>query len=343
MKAIVVREHGGPEVLRVQEVPTPEAGPGEARVRVKACGLNHIDLWLRKGQPPGAFHVPMIPGADVAGVVEAVGPGVDPAWVGRSVLLAPQVACGACPECLSGRQQFCDQWGILGEMRDGGYAEYVVVPRANLFPLPGGLSFEQAACVPLTFLTAWHMLAARAQVRPGETVLIHAAGSGVSTAGIQIARLFGARVLATAGSPAKLEHARGLGAEAAINYREQDFAREVRALVGRAGVDVVFDHVGRDTFAPSLRLLKRGGRYVTCGTTSGNEVPLDLRYVFFRGLSILGSTMGTHGEVAEVFKLVDQGRLRPVLDSVFPLERASEAHARLEARQALGNVVLSVG
>lgn len=340
MRAVVIREHGGPEVVRVEDLPIPEPGPGEARLRVHACGLNHIDLWLRRGEPKGAFHLPRVPGADFSGVVDAVGPGVDPAWVGREVVSAPQTSCGTCPACASGNQHLCRAWGIYGESFDGGMRELAVVAARGLFAKPPQYSHAECATLPLVFLTAWHMLVTRAQIRPGMTVLIHAAGSGVSSAGIQIAKLWGARVLTTAGSDEKLERARALGADHGINYATDDVVKRARELAGADGIDVVFDHVGADVFGASLKLLKRGGTFVTCGSTSGPRVELDLRHVFFRGLSILGSTMGTLGESAEIMRLVAQGRLRPVLDRTFPVEQIREAHEHLESRKAFGKVVV---
>ena len=341
MRAVVIREHGGPEVVRVEDLPIPEPGPGEARLEVRACGMNHIDLWLRRGEPKGAFHVPRVPGADVSGVVDAVGPGVDPAWVGREVVSAPQTSCGACAACASGNQHLCRDWGIYGESFDGGMRDYTVVAARGLFPKPTLYSHAECATLPLVFLTAWHMLVSRAGVRPGMTVLIHAAGSGVSSAGIQIARLWGARVLVTAGSAEKLARARALGADEGINYATEDVVARARDLAGREGLDIVFDHVGADVFGASLKLLKRGGTFVTCGATSGHRVELDLRQVFFRGLSVLGSTMGTLGESAEVMRLAGQGRLKPVLDRTFPVEQIREAHEHLESRKAFGKVVIT--
>lgn len=343
MKAVVIREHGGLDVLHVEEMAIPEPGPMQIRVAVRACGLNHIDLWLRKGQPAGFFHLPLVPGADITGVVDACGAGVDEQWIGRDVIAAPQYSCGVCAACVKGEQNFCRGWGMYGETRDGGCREYAVVNVAGLAEKPVGISFAEAATLPLVNLTAWHMLVARAGIRPGMTVLIHAAGSGVSSAGIQIAKLFGARVITTASSDAKLQKATALGADHVINYREEDFQKATRAIVGREGVDIVFDHVGLDVFGKSLRLLKRGGALVTCGTTSGNLIEIDMRAVFFKSLSILGSTMGGHGEFSEIIKLVGQGSLRPILDSTFPLDDIRGAHERLESRQAFGKVVVTMG
>jgi NADPH:quinone reductase-like Zn-dependent oxidoreductase len=340
MRAVVVREHGGPETLRLERRPVPEPGPGQARVRVDAVALNHLDLWLRKGVPGHVFPLPLVPGCDIAGTVDALGPGASGFAAGDAVVVGPGVSCGRCVPCRSGREPLCRDYGILGESEDGGCAEYAVVPAANLFPRPAGLDAPQAAAVPLTFLTAWHMLVGRADVRPGERLLVHAAASGVSIAAIQIARLLGARVLATAGSEAKCALARELGAEETVDLSREDFVAAVRAWTGKRGVDVAVDHVGRDTFDRTLRCLARGGRYVTCGATSGPEMATDFRPVFFKSLSILGSTMGGSHELAQVLALVGEGRLRPVVDGVLPLEGVAEAHRRLEERRALGKVVL---
>jgi NADPH:quinone reductase-like Zn-dependent oxidoreductase len=343
VRAVVIRAHGGLDALELTERPTPEPGSKEIRVRVKAVGLNHLDVWVRRGVPGHTFPLPIVPGCDVAGEVDALGPGAAGAAVGDAVVVGPLLSCGRCRACRSGREPLCRDAGILGESRDGGCAEYVVVPEVNVFAAPAGLDPVRAAAVPLTFLTAWHMLKARADVQPGERVLVHAAGSGVSSAAIQIATLLGARVLATTGSDAKCARAVELGAERAVNYRERDFVAETRSWAGRGGVDVVIDHVGADTFERSLRCLGRGGRYVTCGATSGHELKTDFRLVFFKSLSILGSTLGASHELATILDLVSAGRLRPVVDSILPLDRVAEAHARLESREVFGKVVLTVG
>jgi NADPH:quinone reductase-like Zn-dependent oxidoreductase len=341
LKAIVVRAHGGPEALLREERPVPEPGPGEARVRVEAVALNHLDVWVRRGVPGHPFPLPLVPGCDVAGVLDALGPGGHPRFrAGDPVLVAPGVSCGACAACDAGRDHLCRSYGILGETRDGGCAEYAVVPSRNLLPRPGVLRAEEAAAIPLVFLTAWHMLVDRARVRAGEDVLVHAAGSGVSSAAIQIARVHGARVIATVGSDAKAARARDLGAREVVNYRKADFAAEVRRITGKRGVDVVIDHVGPDTWEGNLRCLAKGGRLVLCGSTSGFEVRTDTRHVFFKGLSVLGSTMGSRGELHDVLRLVEAGSLRPVVDSVLPLAEVAEGHRRLEAREVFGKVVL---
>jgi NADPH:quinone reductase-like Zn-dependent oxidoreductase len=309
---------------------------------VRAVGLNHLDLWVRNGVSGHSFPLPIVPGCDIAGVVDALGPGVSGVAVGDEVVVAPGVSCGRCLACRSGEDALCRTYGILGESQDGGCQEFLVVPDDGLFPKPHGLDWTQAAAVPLTFLTAWHMLKARARLQPGERVLVHAAGSGVSAAAIQIATLLGARVLTTAGTDEKCARGLALGAEEAINYRAKDFAREVRRWTEGRGVDVVVDHVGADTFERSIRCLVKGGRYVTCGATSGFELKTDFRLVFFKSLSILGSTMGGGHELATVLSLVASGRLRPLVDRVFPLEQIADAHRCLAAREVFGKVVLTV-
>jgi NADPH:quinone reductase-like Zn-dependent oxidoreductase len=342
MKAIIVREHGGLEKLEHAELPDPELKTGEAIVRVRAVALNHLDLWVRRGVPGHKFPLPLIPGAEVAGIIDQIAP--NDRWkVGDEVLVAPGYSCGICIACLSGNDPLCaNDHGIFGESRNGGAAELIAVPIRNLMPKPAALSFAEAAALPLDMLTAWHMLVARAQLRLGETLLVHAGGSGVGSAAIQIARLFGATIYATAGSAEKAARARELGADETILYREVDFLSEVRRLTGKRGVDVVFEHVGADTFDRSVRALARGGRLVTCGATSGAEVTINLRLIFFKLLSILGSTMGSLAELHEIMKHVSAGKLRPVVDRVLPLEEIAEGERVLEEREAFGKVVLAV-
>jgi NADPH:quinone reductase-like Zn-dependent oxidoreductase len=280
----------------------------------------------------------------VAGDVDAVGDRVAGFAPGDPVLVAPGLSCGHCSRCLAGEDPLCDAYGILGETRDGGYADYVLVPGRNLLPLPAGLSYVEAAATPLSFLTAWHMLKARAGLRPHEDVLVHAAGSGVGSAAIQIARLLGARhIVATAGSDAKLALARELGATHTVNYRQEDFARAARAATGGKGVEVAVDHVGGEVFERSLKALARGGRLVLCGATAGAEARLNLRAVFFKSLSILGSTMGSLEELREVVRLIASGELRPVVDRTFPLAEAAAAQEVLARREQFGKLVLTVG
>jgi len=341
MQAVVIEEHGGPEVLRIRERPVPEPGPGQVRVRVRAVALNHLDLWLRKGVPGVRYPLPLVPGTDGAGLVDALGPGVAGIEPGSPCVLAPGVSCGRCDACSAGDDHLCRWYGILGETTDGTCADFLVVPAANILPKPSNLSFEEAAAVPLPFLTAWHMLIARARLQPGETILIHAAGSAVSTAGIQIAELLGARILVTAGSDEKLGLAREMGAEETINYRTTDFAAEVRRLTGKRGADVIFDHVGKDTWEGNIKSLAKGGRLVFCGNTSGTEGVTSLPHVFFKSLSLLGSTMGSRSELHRILRLMERGELHPVIDRVLPLSDIAEGHRVLEERRAFGRVVLT--
>ena len=342
MKAVRIHRHGGPEVLQLDQIDPPHAGLGEVTVQVKACALNHLDIWTRKGRPGLQLEMPHILGSDISGVVVEVGEGVSRVSPGQDVILQPGLSCGPCRRCQEGRDRECREYKILGYQVDGGYTERLNVPAENILPKPKSLSFEEAASVPLVFLTAWHMLVGRAQIRPGEDVLVLAAGSGVGIAAVQVAKLWGARVLATASTEEKLERARELGADELINYKEKDFSQEVRRLTDNKGVDVVVEHIGSDTFQKSLRSLARGGRLVTVGATSGPNVDLDLRYVFSRHLSILGSYMGGKSELAELLPFFDAGKLRPVVDRIFPLEEATDAHRRMENRGLFGKLVLRI-
>jgi len=310
------------------------------RLRVRAAGLNHLDIWVRRGVPGHEFPLPLVPCSDIAGTVNAVGPGVDALDPGTRYIVNPGFSCGACPACDVGQHQLCRSYGIFGESADGGAAEFAVVPRENLLEISEKISWAEAASFPLAFLTAWHMVVGRARVRAGQTVLVQAGASGVSSAACQICALLGARVIATAGAPEKLAFARKLGAEEAINYRSEDVVKRVREIAGRGGVDVIVDHVGEDTWETNLRVLARGGTLVTCGATSGADAGLDLRGLFFKAWSILGSTMGNRGEMRTVTELVNRGRLRPVVHAALPLSELREAHRMLEAREVLGKVVL---
>jgi NADPH:quinone reductase-like Zn-dependent oxidoreductase len=340
MKAVAIREHGGPEVVKLEDLSDPQPGPGQVVVAVKAAALNHLDLWVRKGWPGLKLAFPHVLGSDVAGVVEAVGPGVEGTRAGDAVVVNPSLGCGRCERCLSGRENLCRRFAILGEHVSGGMAERFAVPARNVMPKPARLSFEEAAAVPLTFMTAWHALVERAKVRPGETVLVHAAGSGVGVAAVQIAKLHGARVIATAGSDAKLEKARALGADEVVNYETQDFVQETRRLTDKKGVDVVFEHVGKKTWEKSILAVGIGGRITTVGATTGFDPLTDLRHVFFRQISILGSTMGTAGDLLEVLRFVGEGKLRPVVDRTLPLAEVRQAQALLADRAQFGKIVL---
>jgi NADPH:quinone reductase-like Zn-dependent oxidoreductase len=340
MRCVVIREHGSFDKLLHEERPDPAPGPGAARVAVRAAGLNHLDTWVRRGIPGVNYPLPLIPGCDAAGVIDAVGPGVTSLAPGDEVILAPGLGCGLCARCAAGEDHLCRHYGIFGETRDGGCADFLVAPARNLLRKPAGLSFPEAASLALTFLTAWHMVVARARLEPHETILVHAAGSGVSVAAIQIARLVGARIVATARGAEKLARARELGAHDVIDYGQKDFFDEVRKITGKRGVDVVIDHVGQETFDRSIRCLAKGGRLVTCGGTSGPKLETDVRVVFFKGLSILGSTMGSLGELHTVLAHVERGALKPVVDRVLPMAQLAEGHRLLEERRVNGKVVV---
>jgi len=337
MKAVRFHEQGGVEVLRHEEAPDPKIGPEDVLVRVRACAVNHLDIWVRSALP---VSLPHVAGSDVAGEVQAVGERVTGFKPGDRVVVNPALSCGACEWCLAGDDSVCIDFKILGSQVDGGYAKLVSVPGRNVHPIPPGLSFEEAAAFPLVFLTAWHMLLTRARLTAGETCLIHAAGSGIGSAAIQIARLCGARVIATAGSRDKLEKARELGADEVVNYRDGDFAKKVLEMTHGRGVDVVFEHIGPETWMGSLRCLARSGRLVTCGATSGPKVELDLRFFYSRQLSVSGSIMGTRREFRRILQLVAAGRLKPVIDSTFPLAEAAEAQTRMEQRKNFGKIML---
>src|SRR5262252_7067234 len=342
MKAILFDRHGSPDVLRYTEVPQPELRFGEVLVGVHACALNHLDLWVRGGLPGVPIPLPHIPGSDVEGIVESVGPGVGKVARGQKVLLAPGVTCGKCAACLAGDDNKCPSFTNLGYLIDGGCAELVRCPEVNCFPYPENLAFEEAAAVPLVFQTAWHMLLTRAQLQPAETVLILGAGSGVGSAGIQIAKLFGCRVIATAGNDAKLAKAKELGADDLVNHHAQKIKDEVRRLTAKRGVDVVFEHVGTGVWEDCVASLAPGGRLVTCGATTGFDAKIDLRFLFSRQLSVLGSYMGNKSEFATVLKLVAGGELKPVVDRLFPLAECRLAHEYLESGSQFGKVVLQV-
>jgi NADPH:quinone reductase-like Zn-dependent oxidoreductase len=340
MHAVRIHQHGGPDVLTYEEAPDPRPGAGDVLVRVRACAMNHLDIHIRRGIPGMKLPLPHILGCDVAGTVAAVGTEVTEWKPGDEVLVNPGVSCGRCHACLSGKDNFCREYAILGEHTHGGYAEYVRAPLANIVSKPQGLSFPEAAAIPLVCLTAWDMLVTGAGVQPGDTVLVWGAGSGVGSVAIQIAKAFGARVIAVAGADWKLEQARALGADETINHRAQQVGEEVRRLTGRRGVDIVFEHVGEATWDVSLKALARGGRLVTCGATSGFAAQTDLRYVFSRCLMIRGTFVGSKGTLFDILRLVEAGSLRPVVHEVIPLRDARRAHETMERGELFGKLVL---
>jgi NADPH:quinone reductase-like Zn-dependent oxidoreductase len=338
MKAVRFHEHGGPEVLTFEDAPDPAPASGRVIVRVRACALNHLDLWQRRGLERVRIPLPHISGADVAGEI-VDGGGVFAS--GTRAMLQPGISCGTCAMCASGLDNECPSYSVLGYMSDGGYAELVSVPVDNVVPIPPHIDFVSAAAFPLTFLTAWHMLITRGGLSAGDTVLVLAGGSGVGQAAIQIARSRGARVLATAG-PAKIEAAKALGAEEVFDHYDGDFSKSVKAVTEGRGADIVIEHVGEATWDRSVRSLARGGRLVICGATTGHDAHVDLRHLFARQLSLLGSYMGRKSELLEAAPLFFEGILRPAVDLVLPLSDARAAHERLEAGQQFGKIVLTV-
>lgn len=343
MQAVVIREHGGPEVLRLEEMPAPTPRADQVRVAVRAVGLNHLDTWVRRGVPGHKFPLPMIPGCDFSGVIDAVGEAVDGVSLGDRVIAAPGFSCGHCKPCLQGRDNLCRHYGIFGETTDGGCAEFALLPAANVMPMPESFDFVQAAGFALPFLTAWNMLVTRCHIAPGDDVLVHAAGSGVGSAAIQIARLHGARVIATASSDEKLSAAKKLGAHDVIHYERDDFVKVTKQLTGRRGVDIVFEHVGEATMAGSLRCLALGGRVITCGATTGPKLEIDLRHLFFKNLSVLGATMGSRGDLRRIVELMGSGALHPVIDRVLPLSEVAAAHQAMANREQFGRIILTIG
>jgi NADPH:quinone reductase-like Zn-dependent oxidoreductase len=339
MKAVRIHRFGGPEVLQYEDVPDPQPRRDQILIRVGACAMNHLDLWVRKGLP--GIALPHIPGSDVAGEIVEVGQYVRGFQTGQRVLVAPMHFCGQCRACAEGRQNECPQFTVLGNAVDGGNCELLAVAPSHVVPIPDHLSFNEAASVPLVFTTAWHMLIGRAHLGPGQTVLVLGASSGVGTAAIQIARLFHARVIATAGDESKMAKGLELGADHVINHYTQKISREVRKFTNNAGVDIVVEHVGAATWEESLRSLKPGGKLVTCGATTGSEAKIDLRFLFARQLSLLGSYMGTLGDLHAVTQHVFAGRLKPVVDRVFPLAEIRAAHEYLATGQMFGKVVLN--
>src|SRR5580700_10658554 len=339
MKAVRIHAFGASEVLMYEEVPDPQPRKDQVLVRVKACSLNHLDVWVRKGMP--GVKLPHILGSDIAGEIAEVGEYVSEFRVGQRVLLAPMSFCGRCAKCVAGLQNQCREFTVLGNAVDGGNCELIAAPAANVIPIPDSLDFNQAASVPLVFVTAWHMLVGRAGIRPGQTVLVLGAGSGVGIAAIQIAKLFHCRVITTAGDEAKLAKGRELGADYGINHYTQKISEEVRKITNKEGVDIVLEHVGAATWEESVKSLKNAGTLVTCGATTGPNVALDLRHLFARQLTLLGSYMGTMGELHEVLRHVFAGRLKPVVDRVFPLSELRAAHEYLEGSQMFGKIVVN--
>ncbi|MEX1275231.1 MAG: zinc-binding dehydrogenase [Bacteroidota bacterium] len=342
MKCVRIHRHGGLESLLLEEIDPPRIAPDEVLINVKATSINHLDLWVRQGIPGVKFPLPIIPGVDAAGVVAEKGEAVRHVAVGDRVVVAQGISCGHCRQCLNGKDNLCRDYKLIGEHRDGADAEYLAVPSRNVIRLSGKISFETAAASALVFLTAWQMIVEKAVVKPGDDVLVVGGSSGVGTAGIQIAKLFGARVIATTSTDQKAARLKELGADETINYRRQSVLEEVRRLTTKRGVDVVFDHVGKAVWDESIRSLAKGGALVTCGATSGYEAVTDLRYVFYKQIRILGSTMGRKGDLLTILDCLERGTLKPVIDCILPLSDVREAHRIVEAGEHVGKVVLTV-
>lgn len=346
MKAWRVESHGGNEVFKRVEVADPKPGIGQVLLEIHAVGLNHLDLWVRKGVPGHTFPLPLIPGTDSVGKITGFGPGADSAGlkIGDRVIVSPGFSCGKCAACLAENDPLCPKYGIRGETTDGGCVDSLVAPVADLIPIPDSLSFVEAAAIGIPYLTAWSMTVTKARVQAGEFVLIQAGGSSVSIAATQIAKLQGATVITTVGDDSKIEKSRAVGADYVINYRKTPFREELKKILkplGRRGVDVAIDHVGKDTFVDSMRSLTVGGRLATCGATSGGDVTIDLKLLFFKNLSLLGTTMGSKSDLLRTVKLVVDGKLRPVVDRTLPMGKIEEAMTLIESRALFGKVVLT--
>ena len=340
MKAVVFHTQGGIDKLCYEEVPDPTISASEILVKVYACAVNHLDIRARRDRPE-VQPFPHILGSDISGEVAEISADVHNVTVGDSVVLSPCISCGECVECLNGDENLCDAQILLGFQTNGGYADYVKVPAENAIILSSRLSYHEAAAIPMAYLTAWHMLVARAGVRPGDDVLILSAGSGVGSAGLQIAKLCGARVFVTASTDEKLERARKMGADFTINYTAVDFSEIIREETGDRGVDVVFEHVGAATWDKSIACLAKKGRLVSCGVTAGNIGEIDIRKMYQKQWTIMGSALGTTSELRAIVRLAEQGKLNPIIDRVLPLHQAAEAHRIIEARENFGKICLS--
>jgi NADPH:quinone reductase-like Zn-dependent oxidoreductase len=341
MKAIILEQHGGPEVLHYRDFPTPEPGPGQVQVQIHAAAMNRLDVWVRNGWPGIRLEYPHIPGADGAGVISAIGPGVTWCRVSDRVVINSNLSDGTCEYCRAGQDNMCARWALLGETVRGTYAQYVVVPERNVLALPPEFPFDQAAAASLVFETAWHSLITRGQLKRGESILIVGAGGGVNTAAVQIAKYAGAKVIVIGSNQAKLKRAEELGADELIDRsRDADWSRPVYQLTNKRGVDVVVDNVGAGTLPLSLRAARKGGRILTVGNTGGAQFEFDNRYMFAKHLTYIGSTMGTRTDFAQVMALIFAGQLRPVIDETYALQNARRAHERLERGEFFGKIIL---
>lgn len=342
MKAVVIKEFGSHHVLRIEDLPLPAIKRDEVLIKVFFTSINHLDIWVRSGLTAYGTKLPHIPGCDISGIVVEKGEEVEELNIGDRVLVDPGIRCFKCEFCLAGRDNICRTFGIIGATIDGGYREYAAFPKRNVIRISENIPLDVASAFPLTYMTSWHMLIDRAGLKPGERILIIGGTSGIGVAALQISRLIGAEVIATAGSDEKLEFLIKQGADHVINHEREDIYERVKELTHREGVDVVFEHVGPLVFEKCVKSLKKGGRLVTCGATSGQEVRLDLRYIFSRQLSIMGSIMGTRYELLRIIHLVERGLLKPVIDSIYPLMDAGEAHKKMEERRHIGKILLRV-
>jgi NADPH:quinone reductase-like Zn-dependent oxidoreductase len=343
LKAILFHQHGNIDVLEYGDFPTPQAGPGQVLVRLKAAALNHLDIWVRQGWPGLQLDYPHIPGADGAGEIAALGEGVTNWYLGERVVINTNLSCGTCEYCLAGMDNRCNDWGLLGETTRGTYAEYIAVSSRNLLRIPDGFGEHEAAASALVFLTAWHSLVKRGQLAAGETVLIVGASGGVNLASLQIAKLSGCRVIVVGSGRKKLAMADSLGADHLIDRsQDENWAKVVYNITRKHGVDIVVDNVGT-TFPDSFRAAARGGRILTVGNTGNPRVEIDNRYIFAKHLSLIGSTMGTHNDFREVMDLVFKGQLKPIVDQIYPLKDAGAAQTRLERGEQVGKISLEIG
>ncbi|GAB6072543.1 zinc-binding dehydrogenase [Venenivibrio stagnispumantis] len=341
MKAAFYEKLEGYKAIKIGDLPKPQINENEVLVNVKAFSLNHLDIWVMNGMYPMEIKLPHIFGSDASGIVVEVGKNVKNIKVGDEVIVYSGLSCGYCEKCLSGKDNECKEFRPLGTIDDGVSAEYVKVPAINVFKKPEGLTFEEGASIGITYITMRHSLITRGKIEQGDTVLIHGGASGVGTAGIQIAKLYNAKIITTVGDDWKIPKLKEMGADYVINYKKQDFVKEVKEITNGEGCDIVIDHIGAESFSKSLSCAKKGGRVITFGTTTGAEVNINLRYIFGKNLTIHGVYMGTKSEFSKLLKLFPD-KLRPVIDSVYPLEQVQKAYEKMLSRQFFGKIVVKV-
>jgi NADPH:quinone reductase-like Zn-dependent oxidoreductase len=343
MRAVYIERHGGPEVVTVGELAVPEPGPGEVRIKIVAAALNHLDLWVQRGIPGIELSMPHVLGSDGAGVIDALGDGVESFAVGDKVHLQPGLFCGDCEYCEQGEESLCTRYRLLGEHVSGTFAEFAIAPAVNAYLKPDTLTWEAAAAFPLAYETAWRLLMSAGRLKPGESVLIHGIGGSVAGAALQIAKHVGARVYATSSSQAKLDRALKLGADVVLDYTVQDIPAAIREHTSKRGVDLVIDNVGQATWRDSIESVRRGGRIATCGATTGNDAVTPINRVYWKQISIHGSTMANRREFEAVSKLVIDGDIEPIIDRTFPIAEAPAALERLANGDQFGKIVLTTG